>query len=192
MPSTELPDTEWSQPAPSTDVDLAGLDGPPSSFAAPFPRPVTDWRPLEELNVEPVTAPPPAQRPLRLSSVPPSMPLSEPRPSRVEQRRRQGRLFGALGLALIVVSALGLWLFPRTGALVIRLRTNRGAPAGRAEIFVDGTKHCDTDPCVVRGLPAGDRTVKVILPGNREPQTTTAHVDGGDERTLWIDVPASR
>jgi hypothetical protein len=189
---------------PSVEVDLSGLDpfadtSPPSRLATsgdesapaseePFPKPATDWRPLEEHVV--ATAPPAGRRPgeLRHSSMPP-VTMSSPSPG--GGPRRRGLAIAALGVMLILCSTIfALWLLPKKGGLIVRLRTADGHPAAKAEIFVDGQKRCDTDPCVIEGLSRGDRTVKVIVPGSDEPHVASVTLRSGQTETVWIDVPS--
>ena len=195
-------------PPPSVEVDLSSLDpyadtSSPSALSAPaatptvvsshaqddeevFPKPQDDWLPLEEHAV--VTAAPRARRPQELRSVPP-VTMSSPSPGR---GRRRGVAIAAFGVMLILCSTIFLlWMFPKKGAVVVRLRTEDGHPAAKAEIYVDGQKRCDTDPCVIADLPRGDRTIKVIVPGSDDPRVAHVEVQPGVEETVWIDVPST-
>lgn len=191
----------------SVEVDLSSLDpyadtSSPSELSAPaatpavlshadedeeiFPKPQTDWLPLEEHAV--VTTAPVARRPQDLRSVPP-VTMSSPSPSK---GRRRGIAIAAFGVMLILCSTIFLlWMFPKKGAVLVRLRTEDGHPAAKAEIYVDGQKRCDTDPCLIEGLPRGDRTIKVIVPGSDEPRVANVEVQPGAEETVWIDVPST-
>lgn len=170
----------------SVEVDLAALDEREKEEA--FPKPVTDWRPLEEHAV--ITEPPRARRAHELKPSVPPVTMSSPSPPR--GRRRRGVAIAALGVMLILCSTIfGLWLLPKKGGVVVRLRTGDGHPAAKAEIFLDGQKRCDTDPCVIDGLSRGERTIKVIVPGSDEPRVASVRVRSGEHQTVWIDVPSN-
>ena len=119
----------------------------------------------------------------------PPVTMSSPSPGRA---RRRGIAIAAFGVMLILCSTIFLlWMFPKKGAVVVRLRTEDGHPAAKAEIYVDGQKRCDTDPCVIADLPRGDRTIKVIVPGSDDPRVAHVDVRPGAEETVWIDVPST-
>jgi len=137
-----------------------------------------------------VTSAPRGRRPHELRSVPP-VTMSSPSPSPGAKRRR-GIAIAAFGVMLILCSTIFvLWMFPKKGGVVVRLRTEDGHPAAKAEIYVDGQKRCDTDPCVIDGLSRGDRTIKVIVPGSAEPRVAQVRVHPGVKETVWIDVPSA-
>ena len=137
-------------------------------------------------TTKPSETPEPSEIPSRMPSVMP-VSLEAPKPP-MKKRRAPWLTLGAAALAS-VLGVGALFMMPGDGELTVRLRTADGGPASKAEIFVDGQKHCDTDPCVVT-LAEGSKTVKVIVPGGA-PEVATVKVKAGAQETLWIDVPTA-
>ena len=95
-------------------------------------------------------------------------------------------------LALVAVIALAVFMFlPKKGGLKIDIQAKGGAPVGKAEIFVDGKKECDTTPCVVNELPPGPKTIKVIAAEFAPAQPVTATVEAGKETPVMITVDSA-
>ncbi len=108
------------------------------------------------------------------------------RPRERDGAGRAGVVLGAL--ALVAVGGLAAFLlWPRTGQLKIDLKSKDGQAIPRAEIFVDGVKRCDTAPCVVADLPAGAKTIRVILPGQAFVDAVET-VEAGKEKLVYIAV----
>jgi serine/threonine-protein kinase len=89
----------------------------------------------------------------------------------------------ALALAAVVATAALLWV-PRTGGLRIELD---GVEQRKAEIYVDGQKRCDVDPCVVSDLQPGTRSIKVVTPGGAVEADGT--VEPGQTTVVSVDMP---
>jgi serine/threonine-protein kinase len=95
-------------------------------------------------------------------------------------------------LALVAVVAIAVFMFlPKKGGLKIDIQANSGAPVGKAEIFVDGKKECDTTPCVVSELSPGPKTIKVIAPEFAPVQPVTATVEAGKDVPVTVTVESS-
>jgi hypothetical protein len=205
-PASELASAPASEPRPMGDT-IVDAD-PPSAVRelSLLSEPFADTDPASvEIDVaelagvaslaqlyaddEPSFTPPPraqrsSHRPSSFGSVAPVAMSAAPPP-----RRRAGIV--AVVLAAVACCAVfALWAYPQRGALSIRLRTRDGSPAAKAEIFVDGQKRCDTDPCAVRDLRPGAASVKVIVPGLETPQIADIDVRSGEEQVVWIDLPA--
>ncbi|EYF03686.1 PEGA domain-containing protein [Chondromyces apiculatus] len=132
-------------------------------------------------------------------STPPSTRRSEEatavRPRPVSQSgggSKAGIVLG--GIALLAVAGLVVFqLLPKKGDLKIDVKAPAGVTIAKAEVFIDGQKQCDTVPCVVRGLEAGSKAVKVIAP-DLPPQDATGVVEGSKESLVLVDfmsaVPA--
>ena len=75
-----------------------------------------------------------------------------------------GVLFAALAAGLVIFLTM-----PRTGRIAINVADAKGSGVNHVEIFVDGTKHCDTAPCIVDQVNAGTHSLKVIAPGYEQP-----------------------
>ena len=43
-------------------------------------------------------------------------------------------------------------LMPRTGTLVVNVSDTKGAAVQNLEVLIDGTKRCDSAPCIVRDI----------------------------------------
>ncbi|MBW2455258.1 MAG: PEGA domain-containing protein [Deltaproteobacteria bacterium] len=162
---------------PNVDEVLAELDVLPAADDSPLI--------VDVPHHEPSYPPPPARQ---LGSSLPPVAFSDPPP-----RPAPKRLGGLLALACVALACIVTavwWNQPRTGTLTVRLRTADGDPAAKAEIFVDGQKRCDTDPCLVDELSPGTKTVKVILPSFAKPQVAQIELAAGGQQVLWVDVPS--
>jgi hypothetical protein len=189
--SPSTPEAEAVEPAPETALQAVAPPAPPNVddvLAELEVLPVDDDRPLRfdlprnEASDRP--APPqPARQPE--GSLPP-VALSDPPPRRAPRR---AAALVALGCVALACALAVWWSQPREGTLVVRLRTADGSPAAKAEIFVDGQKRCDTDPCVVDSLAPGTKAVKVLVPGFSKPRVGHAQVVAGDRQVLWVAVP---
>ncbi|HZO12770.1 MAG TPA: PEGA domain-containing protein, partial [Polyangiaceae bacterium] len=127
---------------------------------------------------------PPAPPPQH-GSVPPMALDPEPRP--------QGSGWSKLaavtsGLVLVcLVATVAFFLVPRTGTLRVELEHDGIAPT-RAEIYVDGQKRCDIDPCVVSDLEPGTRSIKVLVAGAEAAVESEGEVARGETRVVTVQV----
>ncbi len=197
MPKMPRPAAGTPAPAPAKVSAAAALLASSGGAAAPAPQP----RPLQPSTPpQHHSAPPPAmpgmQIPAQAVPSPPGRVADEPTALRARPEPRPaagsklGIVFGAL--ALIAVLALAAFmLFPRNGVLKIDIKTKSGAAVDKAEIFVDGKKQCDTAPCVVADLPAGSKTIKVMVPGVDASEQITETVEGGKEKLVLITIGGS-
>jgi len=101
-----------------------------------------------------------------------------------------GAILGGFSAILSLVLVL-YFLTPRNGQLRVELAADGGAPVTKAEIFVDGHKHCDVAPCIVDNLAPGARTIQVIAPGFNAPLTSSELVEAGKERIALIALHPS-
>jgi hypothetical protein len=100
-------------------------------------------------------------------------------------------VFGLLiGVAAIAAAAV-FFLMPRTGTLVVNVADAKGGAVNNLEVSVDGTKRCDSAPCIVRDISAGVHEVKVVAKGFDSPAPRAVTVDGRrDAPTDFQLVPA--
>jgi serine/threonine protein kinase len=151
------------------------------------------------MPVPPVSAPPPVPVPppaaTRPSEPAPAAPVAATPSRRVEEpppsRRREGsssKVALALGgLAMVAVVALAVYMFiPRTGQLRIDLKSKSGAAIPTAAIYVDGVKVCDTTPCLVNKVDAGQRAVKAVV--GEAVVEDRAMVEPGKERSVFLTL----
>jgi hypothetical protein len=111
--------------------------------------------------------------------------------------RRNSALGGAL---LIAIVALIVLTRPGTGQLRVNVGPYHGPRVDRAEVFVDGRKHCEVVPCVIEGLPAGPKMIRVVSANIVTPDVVLGTVEAGREATVIVpayamqprDVRASR
>jgi len=122
-----------------------------------------------------------------LSSLPPMMMA----PAETSPRESRWNKFAGISSALVLVAmaaALVISLSPTTGGLRVELANASGVAPAKAEIFVDGQKKCDTDPCIIEGLSPGARTIKVLVPGVKTPATAIAIVNAGETSPIKVTV----
>jgi len=111
--------------------------------------------------------------------------------------RRNSTLGGALLAAIVALIVLTM---PGTGQLRVNIGPFHGPRVDRAEVFVDGRKHCEVVPCVIEGLPAGPKMIRVVAANIVTPDVVLGTVEAGREATVIVpayamqprDVRASR
>jgi hypothetical protein len=172
---------------------------PPPPTINPFPPALAT---TPGLGNQPRTSPP---------SAPPAMPNYQfPRPAAVpeflpnpNQRRAmeatamvrppQNRtaLFAALGVAGVVVIAGALFLPSHPGRIVINVADAQGGSVNHVEIFVDGRKQCDTAPCPVENVGAGQHDVKLLADGYDAPPVQTVSVESRKDTVVAFTLGSS-
>src|SRR5262249_10803626 len=124
---------------PSMQSPMVGSTPPPSGAVYP-------------------SAHPPASTP---SYMPGRVSMEPPRP-------QQSKAPLAVMLLLLVMGAAATavyMLMPRAGTLVVNVADAKGAAVQGLEVVVDGSKRCESAPCIVRDLTAGVHEVKVAAKG---------------------------
>jgi hypothetical protein len=120
-----------------------------------------------------------------------SLPPMTMTPAEPSQRESRWNKFAGISSALVLVAmaaALVISLMPTTGGLRVELANADGVAPAKAEIFVDGQKKCDTEPCIIEGLSPGARTIKVLVPGVKTPATAIAIVNAGETSPIKVTV----
>jgi hypothetical protein len=98
----------------------------------------------------------------------------------------------AVLVLLVLGGALGAFLLiPRQGRLVVEIRGPSDKLIDSVQVFVDGTKKCDTSPCVVDNLESRSHFVKVAAAGYATPEPQEVEVVGGGEKRLKVQLAAS-
>ncbi|MCA9585150.1 MAG: protein kinase [Myxococcales bacterium] len=82
-----------------------------------------------------------------------------------QQQSRAGLYVALVLLVALVAGAAVFLLMPRAGNLVINVADSKGGAVSKMEVWVDGTKRCDSAPCIVREISAGVHEVKVVAQG---------------------------
>jgi serine/threonine-protein kinase len=141
-----------------------------------------------------VPPPPPAPPPTRASEAPAPV-AAAAAPSRRDEapvsRRREGSsgkvALVLAGLAMVAAVALGVYIFvPRTGELLIDIKSKSGAAIPTAAVYVDGVKVCENTPCRVNKVDGGQRAIKVVV-GDAVVQEV-ANVEPGKERSVFLTL----
>lgn len=215
------PPPPTSQKGPSVTTQPMPPPPPPpgQTTTAPMHMPVAQRQgstpptanTLQSAQMPIASAPPPAQAsapPAAQASAPPpynsAIPSAPPVPQlppvsrAMEQtivtRKEPSKapLFGMLLVAVMAIAGLAVFfLMPRPGMLVINVSDTKGAAVSNLEIAVDGTKRCDSAPCIVRDISAGVHEVKVTAKGYEPPAPRAITVDKGrDVATDFQLVPS--
>jgi serine/threonine-protein kinase len=151
---------------------------PPAAYPAPPPR----HSAAPSVQLPPVATQTVPSKPYRVEEET----IVRPRPTPPSGGSKAGVILG--GLSLAVVLALAVFIFlPRKGQLVVDVKSKTGAAIGKAEIFIDGQKKCDTVPCVLADLEPGSKVIKVIAP-DHAPKDVTENVEAGKENRVFIDL----
>lgn len=86
-----------------------------------------------------------------------------------------------VALLVVVMGIAGAAVFfmmPRAGTLVVNVSDSKGGAVSNLEVLVDGTKRCDSAPCIVRDVPAGVHEVKVTAKGYETAAPKAVTIDG--------------
>ena len=185
-------------------IEWSDDDEPTLYFERPEPRPPTPVPtapvPTARLPLAPAPRPPRPTPSASMSAPPVVLPPATPFfpfPAATQRLPSASPLRGLppwwAAVALLVVAAVGaafaLLLVPRTGRLVVHVANPEGATP-LVDVFVDGKKRCDTAPCTVDTLAAGDHDVRVLANGFAPPPVARVHVPAHGDAT--IDVSLNR
>lgn len=188
--SAGAPGTSHSniRPVPA-GATLAGLGGgafakPAGMAAGPMPTPGPG-------AVEPMAA-------AAVPAAPTSQPADAAIASRLDQtavvRPSSGGsktgLFVGLGAGAAAVAAgVVFLLMPKTGRVVVNASDTKGKMLNDVVVSVDGRKQCETVPCIVDNLNAGDHIVKVTAAGFEMPAPKTVTVEA--RKDIPVDFTAT-
>ena len=99
-----------------------------------------------------------------------------------------GLLLGVAALAGVA----GFFLMPRTGTLVVNVADSKGAAVNNLEVLVDGTKRCESAPCIVREISAGVHEVKVVAKGYDPPAPRAVTIESRRDMTSDFQLVPSK
>jgi serine/threonine-protein kinase len=183
-------------PVPPPAVTQQGLGMNPfmsSPSAPPPPPPTMAMQQPNPLMGLPAPAPLPMPRP-------PSVPDYRPPPPRSMEatalvRPPQSRTGLWIALALVGVAAIGVAVFllmPRTGRIAINVTDAKNGAVNRVDIFVDGRKTpCETAPCIVDQVSAGNHEVKVLADGFDSTPSQSINVESGKDATATFSLSSA-
>jgi serine/threonine-protein kinase len=90
---------------------------------------------------------------------------------------------GAIG---VILASLLLYFTMRSGTLVVTVTGPAGKAIDTLEVIVDGTKRCDTSPCIVSGLSAGAHLVRATAKGYEETADQAVAIESGQHAVQTI------
>jgi serine/threonine-protein kinase len=77
---------------------------------------------------------------------------------------------------------------PREGTLIVTVAGPGNKPVDSVQVFIDGTKKCDSSPCRVAELGAGTHMIKVSAAGYQQTADQAVKVAGGEEAVLNVTL----
>ncbi len=194
-------------PPPPGQTTTAPMHMPPTQQAAPQMNTLQSAQ-SPMASVPPAkhpSAPPPAHHsshPAAAANIPSAPPVPQlPPVSRAmeathlvprAQPSKTPMVAGLLVGVMAIAGAAVFFLMPRTGTLVVNVADAKGAAVQNLEIVVDGTKRCDSAPCIVRDIPAGVHEVKVTAKGFEPPAPRAVTVDSRKDITSDFQLVASK
>ena len=94
------------------------------------------------------------------------------------------------GALLAAILAVVIFATPDTGRLRVNIGPYHGPRVDRAEVFVDGRKHCEVVPCVIEDLPVGPKMIRVVSSNIVTPDVILGTVEAGREETVIVPAYA--
>ncbi len=75
---------------------------------------------------------------------------------------KTGLLVGVGLIALAAVAGFAVYMaIPKTGRIVVNAADAKGTAVDQVDVYLDGKKQCDTTPCTIDQVTAGEHVVKV-------------------------------
>ncbi|MCL2776379.1 MAG: PEGA domain-containing protein [Polyangiaceae bacterium] len=84
---------------------------------------------------------------------------------------------GVFGLVIALMMSL-------EGTIVVNVSNAKGSTVSRLEVYVDGTKRCDTAPCILTNIPVGVHQVKLLAQGFEPPAERGVTIEWRKSTTL--------
>jgi hypothetical protein len=116
-----------------------------------------------------------------------ALPLPEP-----EIHFRGQTLKRLMPWAFLAIAVLGLCLVlalrPRAGSLVVTALGTGHRAVDKVQIFVDGAPLCDSSPCRISGLSAGNHQLRASAPGLSSGPDQTVEINSGEESAANIEL----
>ena len=94
-------------------------------------------------------------------------------------------VFAAVGLAVF-------FLMPRSGTLVVNVADTKGGAVSKLEVLVDGTRKCESAPCILKDIPAGVHEIKVSAQGFDAPAPRAVTIESSKSATLEFPLQLSK
>jgi serine/threonine-protein kinase len=140
------------------------------------------------------SAPPQAQQPAVAVQMPPVSRAPSPMEATALVPRPQQSKAGlmvALFLAVCAIVGIGVFfVMGRTGTLVVNVADSQGGAVQSLQVLVDGSKKCDSAPCILHDVPSGIHEVKVVADGYEPPAAKGVTVGRVDATVDFALVPA--
>jgi hypothetical protein len=101
-------------------------------------------------------------------------------------------------IVMLLVAVMGIaaaavfFLMPRTGTLVVNVADTKGGAVSNLEILVDGTKRCESAPCIVRDMASGVHEVKVVAKGYEPPAPRAVTIDSKHDAPIDFQLAPSK
>ena len=195
-------------PPPPGQTTTAPMHMPPTQQTASSPPKTNTMQsaqsPMMQAPQAHGSVPPPAQHPSNHPAA--AMPSAPPAPhlppvsrameaTHMVPRAQPSKVptYGALLVGVMAIAGAAVFfLMPRAGTLVVNVADSKGAAVSNLEVLVDGTKRCESAPCIVRDVPAGVHEVKVVAKGFEPPAPRAVTVDSRKDVTSDFQLVASK
>jgi hypothetical protein len=118
-----------------------------------------------------------------------ALPLPDSRSGRRGATRKQ-MLTWAIGGLVVLALCLAFVLRPRSGSLVVTALGAGHRAVESVQIFVDGASLCDSSPCRISGLAAGNHQLRASAPGLSSGSEQVVEISAGEEAAANIELSA--
>jgi hypothetical protein len=118
-----------------------------------------------------------------------ALPLPESR-STLRGATRKQILPWAIGGLVLLALCLALVLRPRSGSLVVTALGAGHRAVDSVQIYVDGASLCDSSPCRISGLAAGNHQLRASAPGLSSGGEQVVEISAGEEAAANIELSA--
>lgn len=167
----------------------SGNTAPPGSLPSPGPQPLPSAPPGVGFPSGPQSMP--GQH--MPQSMPPSMqpmpaPMQYPAAAPSGGAGRMVLLAAAAILAIGLIAAMVVFFIPRNGTVIVTVAGPGNKSVDTVQVFVDGTKRCDTSPCKVTELKTGTHMIKVSAAGYQATADQAVKVQTGEDAVLNVTL----
>ncbi|MEO8180366.1 MAG: PEGA domain-containing protein [Deltaproteobacteria bacterium] len=116
-----------------------------------------------------------------------ALPLPEPEPA-FRSLPLKRMLPWAIGGLVVLALCLAFVLRPRSGSLVVTALGAGHRAVESVQIFVDGVALCDSSPCRISGLTAGNHQLRARAPGLSSGAEQIVEITAGEEAATNIEL----
>jgi hypothetical protein len=174
-----------------TRFSASGPSAPPAempaarahAMASPSPGEPRSARRSEASPQNPITLPREMGGAPIDQSIPP---VAFEEPPSIPRRRAWPLLAVAGAVALAAAALFPFW--PRSGEVLVRLRTPAESAPDEVEIFLAEDRVCSAVPCRLGDLAPGTYELKAVAPG-RPPVTARVTITAGVVSEAWLELP---